>query len=364
MKNSNVYYINATVQKKSKIILTHRFWLQLSNFIKTNNFQRVVYVSDDLVVEKLNLLKKISVDDLCVINHGEQQKNIEQFSNILTFFYKENIDKKSLVVVIGGGMVSDITGFASSVYYRGVPLAYVPTTLLSQVDAAIGGKNTINFLDTKNIVGNFYLPNLIIIDPTLIKSLPKREIASGMAEIIKYAVGFDKKLLLLLEKMNDKHSESNRQEELFELIKRSVAIKTKLVEQDLYETGKKRKLLNLGHTLGHALESQDHFSLSHGEAVSIGLLFSLFISKNFGNISQAEFERCLAIFKKYNLPPKIQFSISYTMQRLHYDKKSYYGGINFILLKKLGQSYICQMNFNDIQSQLESFQKFYYSLEG
>ena len=178
------------------------------------------------------------------------------------------------------------------------------TTLLSQVDAAIGGKNTINFQESKNIIGTVYLPKLILIDPTLLSTLPIKEFASGMAEIIKCAVGFDKKLFAILEKMTDDHKG------LLELIDSSVAIKIKFVETDFYELRKKRWLLNLGHSLGHALESQYQLGLTHGEAVSIGLLFSLYISFLKGNIQKKEFDYVINIFRKYGLPPQVKFSLS------------------------------------------------------
>lgn len=352
----HIIQLKLTETKSTKIIIGNNFRKYLFSYIRKVQPTQAVYITDALLYPFLQKNIRKGSENVFRLPVGESEKNFANFEKLLRFFYEKNIDKKSLIIAFGGGMVSDITGFAASVYYRGVPIIYIPTTLLSQVDAAIGGKNTVNFQGSKNIIGTVYLPKLILIDPTLLSSLPKKEFASGIAEIIKCAAGFDKKLFALLEKMTDDHKG------LLELIDRAVEIKIKFVETDFYELRKKRWLLNLGHSLGHALESQYQLGLSHGEAVSIGLLFSLFISFLKGNIQKEEFDYVINIFRKYGLPPQVKFSLSETMQKMRYDKKSFHDGINFILIKNLGKSYICFMQFEEIQSWLEKFQLFYYSL--
>lgn len=341
---------------RTNICIATHFVPHLSSYIRKTHPSQVVYITDTSLLSLLR--KRVSADraHIFVLPVGERNKNFSNFQKILRFYYQRHIDKKSLVVAFGGGMVSDIAGLASSVYYRGVPVVYVPTSLLAQVDASIGGKNTINFCDSKNIIGTVYLPKVIFIDPTLLSSLPKREFASGMAEIIKCAAGFDIRLFPYLEHMGNNHRE------LSKLITRAIEIKIQYISSDFYEMRRKRWLLNLGHSLGHSLESQFFRMLSHGEAVSIGLLFSVYISFLRGNLQKDELDYVVSILRKYGLPPKIRFSVDKTMQQMRYDKKSHNGKIEFILLRRLGRAYICQMDFKEIQCLLEKFQPFYNSL--
>ncbi len=202
---------------------------------------------------------------ICTVETGEASKSLEVFGKLLQTMLDNGFSRKDCVVAVGGGVVGDLSGFAASAYMRGVDFYNLPTTLLSQIDSSIGGKNAINFGGVKNIVGAFYQPKKVLIDPDLLKTLPPRQISNGLAEAVKMALTSDKELFELFE---TKDIESN----LDKIIIRSLNIKKDVVEQDEKETGL-RKILNFGHTVGHGIESSEGMSeLYHGECVALGMI--------------------------------------------------------------------------------------------
>ena len=201
------------------------------------------------------------------IEPGEESKSLENFESLLKIMLDNGFTRTDCVVAVGGGVVGDLAGFVASAFMRGVDFYNIPTTLLSQVDSSIGGKTAVNFGGIKNIVGAFYQPKRVIVDPETLKTLPERQIANGFAEIINMAVTFDKELFEVLES-EDIHSDKN----LEDIIARSIEIKKQVVENDEKEKGI-RKVLNFGHTIGHGIEYQQELSgLYHGECVAIGML--------------------------------------------------------------------------------------------
>lgn len=201
------------------------------------------------------------------IEPGEESKSLENFDSLLKIMLDNGFTRTDCVVAVGGGVVGDLAGFVASAFMRGVDFYNIPTTLLSQVDSSIGGKTAVNFGGIKNIVGAFYQPKRVIVDPETLKTLPERQIANGFAEIIKMAVTFDKELFEVLES-EDIHGDKN----LEDIIARSIEIKKQVVENDEKEKGI-RKALNFGHTIGHGIEYQQELSgLYHGECVAIGML--------------------------------------------------------------------------------------------
>lgn len=338
--------------KQTEIFIANNLNKTFKNYISTRYPSKVVYITDSNLIEKLNNYCSPEKENILVLQPGEKEKNLENLKKIIDFLLEKNIDKKSLIVGFGGGVISDIAGFAASIFYRGIPVVFIPTTLLAQVDASIGGKNTINLNKIKNVLGTFYQPSAIFIDTENLKGLSDREFNSGLGEIIKYGVGFDKSIVEILNFAC--HLDANS---LIKLITKSVTIKKEIVEKDQEEKGRIRKLLNLGHTLGHALEAQENLQLTHGEGVAIGLSFSAFVAQELGNITQQEYIAIVELLDKYKLPTNINFDIKKTIEKIKFDKKKTGVEIEFITLKKIGEAYIYQFSLKEIEEFLYKFSR-------
>ena len=229
--------------------------------------RRVLVVTDTGVPAEYAwiLAQQCKAPVICTVPAGEGSKSVDGFSLLLQTMLENGFSRKDCVVAAGGGVVGDLAGFAASAYMRGVDFYNIPTTLLSQIDSAIGGKTAINFGGVKNIVGSFYQPKKVLIDPELLKTLPQRQLSNGLAEAVKMALTSDKALFELFETKEIAAS-------LDEIIIRSLQIKKSVVEQDEKEAGL-RKILNFGHTIGHGIESSENMqALYHGECVALGLL--------------------------------------------------------------------------------------------
>ena len=227
--------------------------------------RRVLVVTDSVVPAEYgkSLAAQCKEAVICTVETGEGSKSLETFGKLLQTMLDKGFSRKDCVVALGGGVVGDLAGFAASAYMRGIDFYNMPTTLLSQIDSSIGGKTAINFGGVKNIVGAFYQPKKVLIDPDLLKTLPRRQIANGLAEAIKMALTSDPALFALFEN-------GNIESDLETVIVRSLQIKKAVVEQDEKETGL-RKILNFGHTVGHGIESSQG-DLYHGECVALGML--------------------------------------------------------------------------------------------
>ncbi len=251
---------------------------------------------------------------------GEKSKNIGQFEALLSVMLQNGFSRKDCVVAVGGGVVGDISGFAASCYMRGIDFYNIPTTLLSQVDSSIGGKTAVDFDGVKNIVGAFYQPKRVLIDPETLLTLDRRQLHAGLAEAIKMAVTGDAKLFALIESSTDLFRD------LPEIIRQALLIKKSIVEEDPQEMGL-RKVLNFGHTIGHAVESRAEGEWLHGECVAAGMLpFS----------SSQVLERLIPVLKKYDLPTEIPFSAEQLLPYLIHDKKKTAKGIATVLSDVIG----------------------------
>ena len=248
---------------------------------------------------------------------GEDSKSLAVFGQLLQIMLEHDFSRKDCVVAVGGGVVGDLAGFAASAYMRGIDFYNIPTTLLSQIDSSIGGKTAINLGGVKNIVGAFYQPKKVLIDPDLLKTLPPRQIANGMAEAIKMSLTSDKELFELFETQD---IESN----LEEIILRSLNIKKAVVEQDEKEAGL-RRILNFGHTVGHGIESTSE--LYHGEAVALGML---------PMCGESVRPRVIKVLKKCNLYRELQYDWERITQAAFHDKKSDSGSVTVTLVNKPG----------------------------
>ena len=266
---------------------------------------------------------------------NEKNKSLETSERILEKFIDLRFSRESLIVSLGGGITTDISGFIASVFLRGIDVIHIPTTLLAQVDASIGGKTGVNSKKYKNMIGTFKQPNSVLIDTDFLKSLNKRHIAAGYSEIIKHALIDDVKLLSKLEKFGGRIDSV----ELAELIKISSKIKAKIVEQDEEEKSV-RAHLNFGHTFAHAIESVQSFKgLNHGEAVGVGMLCAAKLSFLLNKLTIKEFNRVMGIIKKYKLPTKLPSNCEpqQILKAMELDKKNKNNSLRFIILNGLGK---------------------------
>ena len=255
--------IHMNLAQDSYDILLERGLLSKANQYLNLN-RRVLVVTDTGVPEiyAKTVAAQCKKSIICTVEMGEESKSLDTFGQLLQTMLEQDFSRKDCVVAVGGGVVGDLSGFAASAYMRGIDFYNIPTTLLSQIDSSIGGKTAINLGGTKNIVGAFYQPKKVLIDPDLLKTLPQRQIANGLAEAIKMSLTSDKELFELLETQD---MESN----LEEIILRCLNIKKNVVEQDEKEAGL-RRILNFGHTVGHGIESAS--GLYHGECIALGML--------------------------------------------------------------------------------------------
>lgn len=243
---------------------------------------------------------------ICTVESGEASKSMDMFGKLLQTMLDHGISRKDCVIAVGGGVVGDLSGFAASAYMRGIDFYNIPTTLLSQIDSSIGGKTAINFEGVKNIVGAFYQPEKVLIDPDLLNTLPQRQIANGLAEAIKMSLTSDRSLF---EYFENQDIENN----LEEIIIRSLNIKKSVVEEDEKEKGL-RKILNFGHTIGHGIESSEGMSeLYHGECVALGML---------PMCSERIRPRVIDVLKKCNLYRELDYDWDKITEAAFHDKKA------------------------------------------
>lgn len=275
--------------------------------------------------------------DLFTISAGEANKTRETKIQLENHLLEKNYARDTCLIALGGGVVTDITGFIAATYCRGVPVIYLPTSLLSMVDASIGGKTGVNTPHGKNMIGCFYQPHTVIMDTALLDSLPDNEWRNGMVEIIKHSVIADEKLFIELETHAD---QIKKPDWITTLIHKSTLIKKSITEQDEQDHGI-RQLLNFGHTIGHAIEFSENYTISHGEAVAIGMIIECYISTQLGLLDRHSLERIVALLKKYQLPLKTS-AFDHTNDfyaALCHDKKSLQQIPQFVLLKRIGQAF-------------------------
>ena len=269
---------------------------------------------------------------------GEAVKNLRTVEAIARRLVRASADRHSLLIAVGGGVVGDVVGFVAASYLRGVALVQVPTTVVAQVDSAVGGKTGVNLPEGKNLVGAFYPPRLVLVDPEVLKSLPKREFRGGLAEVIKYGVISDARLFAYLEgKMDD----ILRREPaaLEHMIRRSIEIKADVVSKDEKESGL-REILNYGHTFAHALESTTNYrKYQHGEAVAWGMMCAALLGHESARTPADDVARIIALVRRIGpLPPWPKVSPTKLFAAMHADKKTKFGKVRFVLSPRLGQA--------------------------
>ena len=270
------------------------------------------------------------------IGTGEEIKTLETLAAVYEQLIDHEADRSTFIVGIGGGIVCDIAGFAASTYMRGLRFGMVATSLLAQVDAAVGGKNGVNFRRFKNMIGVFNQPEFVICDFDLLKTLPEKEIRCGMGEIVKHALIADEALFTFLEE-HAVELLSLKPSVVEETVTKSIRIKSAIVNRDEKETGE-RRLLNFGHTVGHAIEKNT--SLTHGEALGVGITTAAALSVRRGLLSAADYERIVALLEKLHLPTKTDVSGETIMQSIRLDKKREGDKIRFVLIDKIGRAQV------------------------
>ena len=355
-----------TKTKKYSIIIGSNLGLNVSKIISENliNFKQCLLVIDKNVSKKnvSKIKKSLHKKKLFIhyFNANEINKNLNSVNAILDTLLKKNFSREDCVISVGGGITGDISGFAASLFKRGLKFINIPTTLLSQVDSSIGGKTGVNTKYGKNLIGSFYQPDLVISDTQFLKTLPKKEIICGYGEILKHSLIANKSFYNFLDKNNDKILKLSSpfvEKAIYE----SCKIKKDVVEKDEKEQGL-RKILNFGHTFAHAYEASLGYSkkLNHGEAVILGMQSALNFSLKNSLIQKKDCHSILMHISKANLPSKIKnfFKIRDLNKILSFmakDKKNNSNKINLVLLKKIGQPIINkEYKKNDLSKFLKS----------
>lgn len=285
---------------------------------------------------------------MVIIRHGEQSKSLENFSQITHKLIEYNANKSTVLIGIGGGVVCDITGFTASTFMRGMRHSFIPTTLLAMADAAIGGKTALNQDALKNIIGTVKHPEYVLIDTSFIHTLQGIEIKNGFVEIIKSAILSGGEFFDIVRKFDFTNF---RQASVNDLIKRSIEFKLNIVQQDEIDSGV-RKILNLGHTLGHSIEAA--YGLPHGIAVSYGLKFATVLSTHKQLINQEQASFILEPLLNLNIIKKTDFDPVKLMKFIRHDKKGIGNEIDYILLEDIGKPLITKMQINEIQQLTEN----------
>ncbi|MEX1298251.1 MAG: 3-dehydroquinate synthase [Desulfotignum sp.] len=284
------------------------------------------------------------------IGTGEQIKTLATVAFILKELMALGCDRSVFILGIGGGIVCDITGFVASIFMRGVDFGFVSTSLLSQVDASVGGKNGVNVSAFKNMAGVFNQPRFVICDPTMLSTLPLPEISNGLAEIVKHALIADADMLTFIEK-NQNSALTLDPETIFHLVTRSVAIKARVVQEDEKESGVRRKL-NFGHTLGHAIEKLD--PSGHGRAVSRGMVAAARFSCDRGMLPAQDTERIVGLLQGLNLPTDLHFDAAKICDAVVQDKKKQGNSLFFVFLEAIGLARVEKIHFKEIHVFIQS----------
>ena len=322
---------------------------QLSKEVKTAyTTDKVFIVTDtnvaDIYLEKVRKQLEESGFEVeyYILPAGEKAKTAQYLFKGYEKLLDNNFSREDPVLALGGGVVGDLAGYLAASFMRGIPLVQIPTTLLAQVDSSVGGKTAINHNRGKNLIGAFYQPDLVLIDVEFLNTLPRREIKTGLAEVIKYGFIYDHDFFTYLEQ-NRENIYNLEADRLEYIIKKSCQIKADIVSRDQRERSGTRALLNFGHTAAHALEAVTEYGLyNHGEAVAVGMRAALHLSRKLGYLETEDLERSLKILDEYNLKSKIEADIKlkdvYTA--MQYDKKARQGQLRWILLPKIGKAFI------------------------
>lgn len=302
---------------------------------------KIMIISDDIVYPIYGEALTARLTDWecyhIVLPHGEQTKDFQTLPQIYEAMAEARFSRTDMIVALGGGVIGDLAGFAAATYMRGIKLVQIPTSLLAQVDSSVGGKVAVDLPQGKNLVGAFYQPSLVLIDPTVLDTLSDRFIIDGMGEVVKYGCIEDADLF---ETLASHASFKDLKKVLPEVIARCVDIKREIVEEDQFDTGR-RMLLNFGHTLAHTIEQHFNYQMQiHGEAVAIGMYQLTRIAEERGLTEAGTAEKILKVLNIYRLPHKCGLQLGSLTQAISLDKKNMHGTLNLVLLHNIGSSYV------------------------
>jgi 3-dehydroquinate synthase len=288
---------------------------------------------------------------LITVPAGEQSKTLEQAGSVCEEMLRAGLDRQSFVVGLGGGVVGDLSGFVAAIFQRGIPHVHIPTTLLAMVDSSIGGKTGVNTNAGKNLLGIFHQPVLVIDDVEGLKTLPRRELSQGFAEIIKHAIIADAEMFSMLADVD------LNKVDFAPLIRRNVEIKTRIVAKDELDRAGQRALLNLGHTIGHGIERASGYQgISHGEAVSLGIVVACEVSMKKAGLPEKQRDAIVDLLQKFELPTKLpaNFPRQKIFDALKFDKKFERGEIRFVVAPKIGAAKLLRdVTMDDIRAAVE-----------
>jgi len=336
----------------SEIFIGNNVFDELNNQLNKKQYSKVFILVDEntlqhCVTELITNVELLQSAEIIEINSGEENKTIEICYQLWSTLAHYKADRNSLLLNLGGGVITDMGGFVASTYKRGINFINIPTTLLAQIDASVGGKVGVDLEGLKNMVGVFNEPEAVYVNPNFLKTLDKKQMLSGYAEAFKHALIFDKDYWSLLK--DGMLSDANQWENL---IVKSVNIKNNIVLNDSKEQNE-RKLLNFGHTIGHAIESfalqTDDLPLLHGEAIAIGMICESYISYKTVGLNKAELDEITQVILSFYTPFKIESSnYNQLLELMTNDKKNKDGGINFTLLSSIGKGLINQISPSDL----------------
>lgn len=303
----------------------------------------------------IDLLKDKAVG-IYIIKPGEESKTYDVISQIYEEMIKRNVNRKTAIVAIGGGVVGDLAGFVASTFMRGLKIVHIPTTLVAQCDSSIGGKNGYNFKNIKNIIGCIYQPSFVYIDVNFIKTLSEREYINGLSEVIKYGFICNKDFFNYIE-TNKKGILERESDKLFHIVSECVKIKGSIVEEDEFDKDK-RLILNFGHTIGHGIEIASNFKFTHGEAISLGMVIESYIALKLNLIDEKTYYKLISILSFFALPVKYTIDIENILVYIKNDKKKTSNHIKFILPSKIGSAIIIDnLKYDFIYNCLNEFNK-------
>ena len=324
------------------IYIENNILSQAGNYIrKMYHGKRIMIISDDNVFPLYGdtLIRTLDSDYEChhlALPHGEATKDFQTLPTVYKAMLEAKISRTDLIVALGGGVVGDLAGFVAATFLRGIKFVQIPTSILAQVDSSVGGKVAVDLPQGKNLVGAFYQPKMVLIDPDVLETLPERYVTDGMGEVIKYGCIKDRKLFDLLEKCG---CYENLKEHLTNVIATCVDIKRRVVEEDEFDTGE-RILLNFGHTLAHTIEQHFHYEReSHGEAVAIGMYQITKIAEEKGLTKKGEAEHIRKVLEAYKLPVKADVPLPQLTEAIKLDKKTLNNKLKVVLLHEIGDSY-------------------------
>lgn len=332
-KSSTTFYFNAGINKLKEIV----------------DVKHTILLVDETVFTQHE--KRFKGWQTIIIQSGERYKQQSAVDKIIKHLVDLGADRTTTLIGVGGGVATDITGYVASVFMRGIKFGFIPTTILAMVDASIGGKNGVDVGVYKNMVGTINQPSFILHDLVFLNTLPETEWQNGFAEIIKHACIKDAAMFKTLEANSLKKYQSNKTL-LCDLIQRNALLKTNVVAKDEFETGD-RKLLNFGHTFGHAIENT--YKLSHGYAVAVGMVMACLISEQYQNFKDTN--RVVELIKKYGLPVHQSYNAKKVIDIMKADKKKVKNVINYVLMQKIGKAVVQPIAMNEIENlitQLES----------